>query len=121
MRKMGLALSCLILTNNTFLYVAPVSAGVIAGAVVAVVAVVLIILIVLLIIVSFVIYHNKGEKNLYMCYESSTRASRILVANYNAVMYIHACVTLSAPIFLHACTVPSCVRFVFPHCRIMFM
>ena len=50
-----------ILTNNAFLDVAPVSAGVIAGAVLAVVAVVLIILIVLL-IVSFVIYHNKGEK-----------------------------------------------------------
>ena len=79
MRKMGVAISCLILTNDTFLYVAPVSVGVIAGAVVAVVAVVLIILVVLL-IVSFVIYHNKGEKNLYMCCESSTstRASRIL-------------------------------------------
>ena len=53
---MGVVMYCLILTNNTFLYV---SAGVIAGAVVAVVAVVLIILIVLL-IVSFLIYHNKG-------------------------------------------------------------
>ena len=102
MRKMGVAISCFILTNNIFLYVAPVSAGVIAGAVVAVVAVVLIILIVLL-IVSFVIYHNKGEKNLYMCCESSTRTSRILVANYNAVVYIHACVTLKCANFL-ACT-----------------
>ena len=40
---------------------APVSAGVIAGAVVAVVAIILIILIVLL-VVGFLIYRNKGEK-----------------------------------------------------------
>ena len=52
---------CLNLTNNLFLDVAPVSAGVITGAVVAVVAIILIILIVLL-IVGFLIYRNKGEK-----------------------------------------------------------
>ena len=56
---MGVTRLCLI--NNPFLGVAPVSAGVIAGAVVAVVAVVLIILIVLL-IVGFLIYRNKGKK-----------------------------------------------------------
>ena len=42
---------------------APVSAGVIAGAVVTVVAIVLIILIVLL-IVSFLKYHNKGTRTM---------------------------------------------------------
>ena len=42
---------------------APVSAGVITGAVVAVVAIVLIILIVLL-IVSFLKYHNKGTRTM---------------------------------------------------------
>ena len=65
-RKMGVTISCLILTNNSFLDVAPVSAGVIAGAVVAVVAIVLIILIVLL-IVGILIYRNRGEKN-HVCY-----------------------------------------------------
>ena len=58
------------------------------------VAIVLITLIVLL-IVSFLIYHNKGEKSLYC-----ERSYRILVANYNAVMCIHACVTLKCTIFL---------------------
>ena len=56
---MGVTISCFI--NSPFLVLAPVSAGVIVGAVVAVVAVVLIILIVLLIVV-FLIWRNKGKK-----------------------------------------------------------
>ena len=60
----GVTLSCLIILFS--FDVAPVSAGVIAGAVFAVVAVVLIILIVML-IVCFLKYRNKGES---VCCES---------------------------------------------------
>ena len=59
----GVTLSCLILFSFD---VAPVSAGVITGAVFAVVAIVLIILIVML-IVCFLKYRNKGES---VCCES---------------------------------------------------
>ena len=54
------------LCKSTFLDVAPDPVGVIAGAgaVVTVVVVVVLIILMVLLIVSFLIYHNKGERTM---------------------------------------------------------
>ena len=103
-----LSSQCLLYSVSLLSGVAPVNAGVIAGAVVAVIAIVLIVLIVLL-IVGFLIYRDKGEKNhvivctvpacasRYMCF--SVVVSRlweftILVLLYKLCMYTYVSVYL---------------------------